>query len=352
VTDGEPLPPSPLPVDATGMWEATAALPEQMSAAIDTARRVGVSVDGPPDAVVVCGMGGSGIAGDVLAALAGPELPVPVAVVKSYELPAFVGPRSLVFAISCSGDTEETVAAAAAARERGASVVTVAGGGELARVAGREGSPLVPVPAGIPQPRAALGAMSVPPLVVLDGLGLLPGMTGRLTSAAAALARSRDLLVRPASVATEVARRIGRTIPLVHGATGPSAVAAMRWKTQVNENAKSPAFFAVQPELCHNEVAGWGQHGDVTRQVLTLVTLRHGGEHPQVARRVALVKELMDEVVANIVEVRTDAADDVTSLYDLVLVGDFVSLHLAAREGTDPGPVPVLGELKQRLAAP
>lgn len=332
------------------MWEVTAALPEQVGEAIARAGAVDLDVPGPVRNVVVCGMGGSGIAGDVLAALSWPRAPVPVTVVKSYRVPAFVGPGTLAFAVSCSGDTEETVAAAAEARERGAAVVTVAGGGKLAEAARREGAPFVEVPADIPQPRAALGAMAVPPLVVLDRLGLLSGAIDELRDAAAVLARSRDLLVRPGSVAEEVAQRIGRSIPLVHGAPGPSAVAAMRWKTQVNENAKSPAFFSVQPELCHNEIAGWGQHGDVTRQILTLVMLRYGGEHLQVKRRFDLVKEVMDEVVANAIEVRTDAEGDVAALFDLVMVGDFVSLHLAAQEGTDPGPVPILGLLKDRLA--
>ncbi|HEY5244131.1 MAG TPA: hypothetical protein VIJ60_00545, partial [Acidimicrobiales bacterium] len=157
-----------LPVDSLGMWEATAGLPEQMAAALDAASRLdGLETIGPITNVVVCGMGGSGIAGDVLAALAGPELAVPVTVVKSYDLPAFVGPDSLVFAVSCSGDTEETVAAATAARAAGAPLVTVAGGGELARLAQTDDWPLVPVPNDIPQPRAALGAMAVPLLVVL-----------------------------------------------------------------------------------------------------------------------------------------------------------------------------------------
>ena len=341
---------SPLPADSAGMWDATAGLPEQMAAAIDRAAAVDLPFPGQVANVVVCGMGGSGIAGDVAQAVSSQRAPVPLAVVKSYHVPAFVGRGSLVFVVSASGDTEETVAAAAEARHRGATVVTVAGGGALTKAAEQSGEAVIEVPRDIPQPRAALGAMAVPPLVCLDRYGLLQGMTAELRAAVDVLAASRDLLVRPGSVAEEVARRIGRTVPLVHGAPGPSAVAAQRWKTQVNENAKSPAFFSLQPELCHNEVAGWGQHGDVTRQVLTLVILRHPGEHPQVARRFALVKEVMAEVVANVVEVRTDATGDVAALFDLVLVGDFVSLHLAAREEVDPGPVPVLAELKRRLA--
>jgi len=130
------------------------------------------------------------------------------------------------------------------------------------------------------------------------------------------------------------------------------ATAAQRWKTQVNENAKSPAFSSAQPELCHNEVCGWGQHGDVTRQILTLVQLRHDGEHPQVSRRFQLVEELIREVVAGIVSVRAEGDGDLAQLLDLVLMGDFVSLWLAAQEGIDPGPVPVLVDLKRQLASP
>jgi glucose/mannose-6-phosphate isomerase len=128
-----------------------------------------------------------------------------------------------------------------------------------------------------------------------------------------------------------------------------TAVAARRWKTQINENAKTPAFFAVQPELSHNEVAGWGQHGDVTRQVLSLVTLRHAGEHPQVARRFDLVVDAIDEVMAQVIPVWAEGADDLGRFFDLTLFGDLVSLHMAGREGTDPGPVPALGDVESAL---
>lgn len=343
---------SPLPVDSQGMWAATSALPEQIDAAVTGAGTVALGgIDaGGVSGVVLCGMGGSGIAGDVLAALAWPRMAIPVTVVKGYRLPAHVGPRSLVFAVSCSGDTEETVVAAAEARRRGATVVTVSGPGALAGAAADAGDPVVPVPADIPQPRAALGALAVPPLVVLDRLGMLPGVGQELRRAVEVLSHSRDLLVQPGNVAEQLARQVGRTIPLVHGAPGPTGVAAMRWKTQVNENAKAPAFWALQPELCHNEVAGWGQHGDITRQVVTLVQLRYPGEEPRVSRRFRLVREIVREVMANVLEVRSDAESDVAALFDLCLLGDFVSLHLAAAEGVDPGPVPVLGELKRAMA--
>lgn len=334
------------------MWGATAGLPEQVEAAVSAARGIGdlPRHDGVEN-VVVLGMGGSGIAGDVLVAAAAPFMPVPVTVVKGYEPPDFVGTGSLVFAISFSGDTEETLEAAAGAFEAGASLVVVAGGGALVNLAGEWDVPVVPVPTDIPQPRAALGAMAIPPLVLLEEIGLFPGALQWVDQAVGQLRRRRDQLVRPGSMAEELARRIGRTIPLVHSSGDLGAAAALRWKAQCNENAKCPAFFNVYPELCHNELAGWGQHGDATRQLITLVNLRHDAEHPQVTRRFDLVVDVLREVVADVVEVRASGEGDLAQLLDLALIGDFVSLHMAGDVGIDPGPIPVLVDLKQELGA-
>ncbi len=337
-------------LDTQGIWDATAGLPEQVERAAAEAD----GLDGLPlrtevENVVVLGMGGSGLAGDILLATAGPFMSVPVVVVKSYTLPAFVGEGSLVFAISFSGNTEETVEAAGEAAVQGARVVAVTSGGQLAKLASSWGSPVVSVPGDLPQPRTAIGAMAVPPLVLLEQIGLFPGAAQWIDLAVEQLKRRRDQLMAGTGPATEVARRIGRTIPLVHSSGALGNAAAQRWKTQVNENAKAPAFWSVYPELCHNELQGWGQHGDVTRQLVTLVELRHDSEHPQVSRRFQLCDDLVREVVAGIEVVEAEGDGDLAQLLDLVLMGDFVSLHMADNEGIDPGPVPIIEELKLRL---
>ncbi len=340
-------------LDSLGMFDLAEGLPEQVEGAVARSRQLeGLPSLEDVEAVVVLGMGGSGMAGDVLTAIAAPQMPVPVLVVKGYECPAFVGDGTLVFAISASGNTEETIQAASDAAVSGARMVVVTGGGELGRLGDSWGAPVIPVPTDIPQPRAAIGAMAFPPLVVLEDIGLFRGGSYWITAAIDQMRRRRDQLstAGDASAAADVARRIGRTIPLIHGGGAVGAAAASRWKTQVNENAKAPAFWALQPELCHNEVCGWGQHGDVTRQVLTAVTLRHDGEHPQVGRRFDLVGEILREVVADVVEVRADGDGDLAQLFDLVLFGDYVSLWMAAEAGIDPGPVPMLVDLKVQLA--
>jgi glucose/mannose-6-phosphate isomerase len=339
-------------VDTVGMWGLTAGLPEQVQAA----QLLAVGAGPLPEAadvqnVVVLGMGGSGIAGDVLTAVAAPELRVPVVAVKGYEAPAFVGPGTLCFAVSMSGGTEETIEAASAAAAAGARMVVLSSGGRLAELAGEWGAPWVPLPTNIPMPRAGIGAVAVPPLVVLEQIGLLQGIAERLTAAVAQLKKRRDQLIADSNPALDLARRIDRTMPIVYGTGAIGGVAAVRWKNQVNENAKAPAFSHTHPELCHNEICGWGQHGDVTRQVFTLVQLRHDFEHGQVVRRVELVEEIVDEVVASVQEVRAEGDGILAQLFDLVLFGDFTSVHLAYEVGVDPGPIPVLNEIKRRLKA-
>lgn len=337
-------------LDSSRIWEYTAGLPEQVAqAAINSTATPGLPLKHQVENVVVLGMGGSGISGDVLLAVAAPFMSVPVAVVKGYTVPAYVGPGSLVFAISFSGNTEETIEASADALRHGAKVVFVTSGGEMAQMAWASGSPLVKVPADIPQPRAAIGAMSVPPLVVLEEIGLFPGATHWIDLAVAQLQRRRDALIQPNSEVVTIAERIGDAIPLIHSSGAIGRAGAQRWKTQINENAKRPAFYSVYSENNHNELAGWEYLTDLTRSRMVVVNLRHESEHPQIVRRFDIAEDLMGSKVKDIISVKGIGEGELSQLLDLILTGDFVSLQIAKDFGIDPGPIPVLNEMKTRL---
>ena len=342
-------------VDTLGFADAVASLPEQFTEALSAASSVDLgAVSGASIAnIAVCGMGGSGISGDVLAATGWHDLSVPVSVLKQYRAPRFVGPGTLFFAMSYSGGTQETLEATAAALSAGAQVVAVCSGGELARLAGEAGAPVIGCPPGF-MPRAALGHLATPLFVVCERLGLLPGGEAAVKAAQTQAARRRDAC-RPespgqANPARELARRIGRTFPLIWGTGALGAVAAYRWKADINENAKAPAFWNTFPELDHNEICAFGQHGDVTRQVVTLVELRHDHEHAQLARRVAATRAIVEETVASVLEVRAEGDGRLAQLVDLMYVGDWVSLYLAFDAGVDPGPIDAIARLKEELA--
>jgi glucose/mannose-6-phosphate isomerase len=204
-------------------------------------------------------------------------------------------------------------------------------------------------------PRTALGAMLAPVLSVFFRMGLMPEAHAMLVKAQEQLARRREQC-RPEvegtkNPARELARKIGRTIPLVHGAGGLGAVAAMRWKQSVNENAKAPAFWNFYPELDHNEICAWGQHGDMTRQVLTLVSLRHGMEHARLEQRVTITNEMIREAFVQVLDVRAEGEGRLAQLLDLIYLGDWMSVYLALENDVDPGPIDAIAQLKAALAA-
>ncbi|MGH9303935.1 MAG: SIS domain-containing protein [Acidimicrobiales bacterium] len=340
-----------LAVDSDQMVAATASLPDQIAAALARPPMLAGPRPGPePSHVLVVGMGGSGVAGKVAVALAAGSSKIPVVYAGGYRLPAFVGPDSVVVAVSFSGETEETIELSTAALQRRASLVAISCGGELAHLAERAGARTYEIGAGISHPRAAIGAMTAPLLLLCEELGLISEVRAGLEAAVSQLRLRARECAGGGGLARQVADEIGRTIPLVHGASGLGAVAAERFKTQVNENAKAPCFSGTEPEVCHNEICGFGQGGDITRQVLTLVNLRLGDEHTQVRRRFRLFAELADETVARVIDIEAAGEGRLARFFDAVMIGDFASLHMAGREDVDPGPNPVLDEIKLRLA--
>ena len=297
--------------DTLDFLDAVAGLPEQLAHAHEVAGEVHADAFPDGDAIrniVVLGMGGSGISGDVVAAAFNDELPVPITVLKQIRTPAFVGPETLAIAVSYSGDTEETVSMASSAVERGAQLVAISCGGRLGRRRARRGRAAPPVPAGF-MPRAAIGALVAPLLVTLFRTGLAPGAHANLVDrAGAARAPARPLRARrsPARRIRRASSRVSSAARSrsIYGGGALGGVAAYRWKCDVNENAKAPAFWHQYPELDHNEICGWGQHGDVTRQMFSIVELRHGFEHKRLQLRFDATREIIDECVHQVLDGR------------------------------------------------
>ncbi|WP_420624574.1 SIS domain-containing protein [Candidatus Poriferisodalis sp.] len=344
-------------IDSMGMAAATVALPAQLEAALVAAEEVvGPAGSEPITNVVVLGMGGSGVAGDVISALAAPQMRVPVTVVKGYECPAFVGPHTLAIAVSFSGNTEETLETAAAAHDARASVVAVTSGGRLAELARHWGAPLYEVDGSIPMPRAAVGAISVAPLVALERAGLLSGVAGWVGATVAQLCARQDSTGAEVDSLDEIVSAIGNgeMLPVFYGGGALGVVAAGRAKAQINENAKIPAYASAMPELCHNELAGWDLAGRlIDGSPLAVIALRHDFEHPQIRRRYDFTRRVLDgaRVAVPYAELRAGGDGAMAQLFDLIYQVDVLSLRIAAAARRDPGPIPLLTELKTYLAS-
>jgi glucose/mannose-6-phosphate isomerase len=301
-------------------------------------------------AIACCGMGGSAIGGDVLAALAAPRLRMPVAVIRSSQLPEWVGPHTLVVATSYSGDTDETLALFEGAVGRGSRMVAVTSGGQLARRAADLELGRVIVPGGA-MPRAAFGYLALATLGALEAMGVVPRLAADVEEAAleldGVLDRAGPHVPTADNTAKRLALEIGERVPVVWGAEGIGAVAAGRWRTQFNENAKRPAFSAVLPELDHNEVVGWSEGQG---EGFAVVALRHAGEPADVAARFGLSMEIAAGSGALTREVWAQGRSPLARLLTLVQEGDLVATYAALAQGVDPTPIDAIVQLKRTLA--
>jgi glucose/mannose-6-phosphate isomerase len=340
-------------VDASGLVDDVLAMPTQLedglwrveSASLE--RVLGSSDDLGP--LLVCGMGGSAIGGDLAEAVLGERLLRPLRTVRGYELPGWASTSSVVLCASYSGNTEETLACYEAAGALGAIRIAVTTGGRLAAAAREDGVPVIPLPAGL-QPRAAVAYMLVSVLEVAALSGVALHLKTEIDAAASSLvdlAESWGPDSDPDSLAKRVAQRVHKTCVCVYGA-GPTTAVAMRWKTQINENAKVPAFWAELPEADHNEIVGWDSASSLGS--FMGVFLEDADQHPRVRQRAELTAALIEQEAAGTLRLESQGVNRVERVLSLVLLGDLVSVYLAVLRGADPTPVPVIERLKADLA--
>lgn len=334
-------------VDTHRTREVLAAFPAQCRQAVALRPEPG----GPfvrPRTVIVAGMGGSAAGGDLLAACASERLDVPILVHRGYGLPALAGQRELVVAVSYSGDTAETLSAAQAALERGCALVAVTAGGRLAALAAARNLPRV-TPPGQLMPRMALGYLFFPLLAILKAAELTVVKDGEVDEALEVLDAQADALgpARPtvANEAKRLAQALGERLPVIYGGPLTGAV-AYRWKTDLAENAKTFAAAGTLPEMNHNEIEAWG--GPLARE-RHLIFLRDHEEPSEIARRFALLRELIGGTAGGTSEVWARGTASVARLLSLIALGQWTSFYLAVLRGVDPWSVPTLDALKARL---
>lgn len=295
--------------------------------------------------VIVCGMGGSAIGGDLAVAALGDRLTKPLFVVRGYTLPSWVTAEWTILCSSYSGNTEETVACMKAAKALGARRIVATTGGQIAEQARADGLPVVGLP-GTLQPRAAVGYMVAVAAEAAALASAAPRIAEEIEAAAMELAAARDALE---DKAREVAGDIEGTVPVVYGA-GPTIAAARRWKCEINENAKLPAVFSELPEADHNEVEGWAGGSEAIARS-SAVFLADSGQHPREHRRFELTAKIISGAGARVVGVESEGATPTARLLWTVMLGDLVSVELAERRGVEPGPVEVLQRFKQELGS-
>jgi glucose/mannose-6-phosphate isomerase len=331
-------------VDTAGMVEDVLGQPHQLEDALWRVDSAGLQPVDAPGGLVVCAMGGSAIGGDLARGAIGDRARRPIVVSREYAPPSWISADHMVLCSSYSGDTEETLSAYAAAGEAGARRIAMTTGGKLAEAARADGVPVIGIPSGM-QPRAAVAYMTVGALETAALAGVVDSLRGEVEAAvaplrelAAAWGPDGDAEAEPKALA----RRLRGQVPVVYGGE-LTAPAAVRWRSELNENAELPAFDGALPEMGHNEICGWG------RPSFTAVFLEDETQHPRLRRRIELTAEVIAAAGSPVERVAARGETPVERLLSLVLLGDLVSLYLAVLNGVDPTPVARIEDFKQRL---
>lgn len=327
--------------DPDGFLRLLSAFPDQVRSALE----VDAAIERKPRSIVIAGMGGSALGGQILTDLVRDELAIPVFVHRDYSLPEFVDRTSLVVAVSYSGNTEETISAFRSAIDRGAEVVALSSGGKLKALAERHQATHLCLPRGL-HPRMAWAYLSLPLISMLGRAGLLDLRTDGLPELMVQLCR--EFQPGHENEAIELARALWGLIP-VYCSSSSTSILSYKWKINTNENAKQQAFASVLPEANHNEMVGW-RYPEESLKTLALVFLRSNYEGARVAKRIEITKELVKDGPKKMLEFPAPGTTKIEQLFGSIYAGDFMSYYLALLNHENPAPVTAVELLKARLA--
>lgn len=339
-------------LDPTGLRHRLRTFPNQCREAWEKARACKLPrAYSKIDRVVVAGMGGSAIGGNLLADLASLEDSLPISVCREYDLPRFVNENTLVLACSYSGETEETLSVFRGALAKGAKIIAVTSGGILGAEAKEHNLPVLTVDYQ-GEPRSALGYSFIVPTVLLMNLGLISDKSRDFEEGSKVLTECAPLLAEDSPLQQNTAKKaaaqlVGRLI-VIYGA-GIFGGVARRWKTQFNENSKACAFFELLPEVHHNSVIGYSLPTEVKRRS-SFILLQPATLHPRTRRRYRVTRELLDNESIPYMTVEGRGDSPLSQMLSAILLGDYISYYLALLEGVDPSPVPTIDLIKSKLS--
>jgi len=340
-------------VDKADMLDGLARFPEQIKEALTIAEVVQRFNFLKIDNVVVVGMGGSAISGDIMLSLFRDKLDVPIIVNREYDLPKWVNKDTLIICISYSGNTIETISSFKIASQKKCKILCISTGGKLQDLAEKREISFIKIPAGI-QPRAATAYLLFPSIIFLKKIGLLK--TAIETDIEETIAVTTDFVTlnkkevpEENNLAKQLAKKIFNTIPQIYG-WGVYAPIAIRWRHQLNENSKIIARSDIVPECNHNDIVGWSGNLDISKQFFCILFRDKDEETIDMTTRLNFMRDLFHNTAGNVIEVSPKGESQLAKMMYLMCLGDFTSCYLAVLRGINPSPVDIITELKKRLA--
>jgi glucose/mannose-6-phosphate isomerase len=332
-------------IDPQNMLGTVERLPEMFAAAADLFKIPQLSKLPKPAQIIISGMGGSAISGDIAVDLLSGNSSVPIIVNRGYKLPAFINGQTIVFTLSYSGQTEETLAAAKQALEQGAKIIAITTGGKLKELADRTGCPSYIIPSGY-QPRAALPFLLTTLLRGLNELGFYPNFADDLKETIGVLKMVRS---ESGNEVKQLAKKLVGKIPIIFGCVNTTQAVALRFKTQFNENSKATALANTLPELDHNELVNLNALKR-TGHNFSLICLRDEGDSERIKKRLEITKSLINNQLGGVTEIFSKGKSALARSASLIYYGDLLSVYLAIYKGIDPTEVEAISRLKKELS--
>jgi len=341
--------------DRSDMFSKLAGFHHQIKEAVEIGEKTKFKLSKKINKVVLTGLGGSAIAGDLLRSYLSDEIKVPIFVNRDYFLPRFVDENTLLIISSYSGNTEETISAYRDGIKKKANIICITSNGEVEKIALKRKNPLIKIPSGLP-PRTALGYSFFPLLVVLSKLGFVKNKKREINETIKNKEEKSNIHSNPEddeNLAYKIAVRLAGTIPFIYTSAKFDAV-AMRWACQIEENAKMLAHFNVFPELNHNEIVGWsgeveGSFKELMNKI-SVVILRDDYEYERVKHRIEITDELIRPYAGEVLNIYSEGKTLLARIFSQIYLGDWVSFYLAILNKVDPTPVRPIEYLKSELA--
>ncbi len=304
-----------------------------------------------PKNIIIIGMGGSAISGDLLKDWLFDKATIPVETCRDFVLPAYADHESLVIAVSYSGDTEETLSAFLQAIKRGCRPISLSSGGHLQKIAQTLKTPHIQIPSNFPAPRSAIAYLFMPLVILMKKLHVVSGVEREITESFSVAERisQENGINSPTMInkAKKIATEVNNTIPVVYGFR-QYASAARRLKCQFNENSKVPSKFDFFTELDHNEVVGWEAPTSLTTN-FSIIIIRDREEPPQITQRIELTKQIASSKVRKVIEIEALGKGNLAKILSIIQIGDFASTYLALLRGTDPTPTETIAHVKASI---
>jgi glucose/mannose-6-phosphate isomerase len=344
-------------IDSERMIDKALGLPDQMAEAWGLAGVLAECMPAGAKTLIICGMGGSAIGGQLLRDLIAGDSDVSVHIERGYTLPAFAGTDTPVVCVSYSGNTEEVLGCFRDGLKRGSPMAVISSGGILTAEAEKAGVPVLRIPGGMP-PRAALGYLFTPLLKLASCWGFCAIEEEEFR---AVLRKTRKLLDKcsleadlAGNTPMQLAKRLYGKIPLVYSGNRLLVGAAYRWKCQFNENSKCMAFVNNFPELGHNEIMGWDSPAKILQEIF-LVMLTDVDDHPRVIRRMDVTYDMLEPLAAGAIKLNSVGGPGFSGrlarLLSIIALGDLTSIYLAVESGKDPTPIDKIDEIKELLGS-